>query len=110
MASMDAEENPYRILDRTRRAEVNWGTTVATNHLNGFVQHAIEASKILVKCDFDARDVSREESIGYLEKTIALAKVTKDRYLRVRRELDNLIFNLDWFIRRCDQDLKRFRG
>lgn len=109
---MDVEENPnpYILLDRTRRAEVNWCASIAAKYFEHKAKDALEAAEVLAQCNFDARKVSREESIVLLQKTIAVAKATKDKFLRVRRELDNLIFNIDWFITRCSQDLKRFRG
>jgi hypothetical protein len=105
---MDLSED-FKIYDRTRRAEVNWGATVCARYFWEAAKEAIAATEILKDYNFDARDQTREESISMLEKTIRVAKATKLRYLKVRRELDSLIFNLDWFIRRCDQDLKRFR-
>lgn len=99
----------YGLFQRTRRAEVNWGAWVSFLRLKNVLDGAVEAIQVLKDYNFDAREISREDAIKALHQTIMLAKATKDRFLAARRELDQLIFNLDWYMQRCTQDLKRYK-
>lgn len=102
-------DNIYGLFQRTRRAEVNWGAWLSFLYIRSALEGAVDAIAVLKDFNFDARDVPRDEAIKLLDKTIKLAKETKDRFLSVRKELDQLIFNLDWYIARCNQDMQRYK-
>lgn len=99
----------YGLFQRTRRAEVNWGSWTSFLRMREALVEAVALITTLKDYNFDAREVSREEAVKLLEKTIYLTKMTKERFLKVRRELDQLIFNLDWYLQRCTQDMKRYK-
>ena len=64
-------------------------------------------SNAVSKVGFDLRNISHEEGIFLLSEMITAVQNTKRLWISVRKDVDNIIFSLDWLLARCNQDKKK---
>lgn len=71
---------------------------------------ALEAIDVVNGYNFDLRNITHEDGLRCLKTTLSVCAAAKKKLLRTRKALDDLIFNLDYFIARNSQDVKKVQG
>ncbi len=93
----------------TRRIDVNHALSKRTDDFIHVSNEVIKNSRVINDVNYDLRDLTRDKAIDWLGRTIESSCIVRKNWITLRRILDDIIFNLDWYISRCKMDMKRYR-
>jgi len=93
----------------TKRRQVNQSLEQSVNSFMDVAQEVIKGTKIINSVNYDLSKVSTERAVEWLCITIDSTHIVKKNWLMLRKTVDEVIFCIDWYINRCNIDLKRYR-
>lgn len=94
----------------TKRFEVNAHIALASREFEARAGKLLKAIEDINTYNFDLRDISNKDGVRYLEHTIDTSRTVKVLAIRCKRAVEDILFNLDHFITRNAQDLKKVKG
>jgi hypothetical protein len=93
----------------TKRRQVN---SALEDNLDAFIDTAkevIRVTRIINSVNYDLRSITTKQSVEWLKATIESTHIVKKNWISLRRNVDDVISSLDWYINRCNIDLKKYR-
>ena len=93
----------------TKRRHVN---KILKDNVDFFIETArevIRGNDSITSVNYDLGDISTKQAVDWLSITIKSTHMAKKNWISLRRLVDDVILSLDWYINRCNMDLKRYR-
>ena len=93
----------------TKRYQVNQTLGGNVNEFIDLTQEVLRGTRIVISTNYDLRELTTYEAVEWLETTIECTHIVKKNWLMLRKSVDAVMFCLDWYINRCNMDLKKYR-
>jgi NhaP-type Na+/H+ and K+/H+ antiporter len=93
----------------TKRREVNGMLAANVEEFIVLASEVIKGTKIVNDANYDLREISTQKAVDLLKITVDSTQVIKKNWLLIRKSIDSTILHLDWYINRCNIDLKKYR-
>lgn len=94
---------------KTKRRQVNERLDANVDSFCNTAQEVVRGTRIITSTNYDLRALTTAKAIEWLETTIECTHTVKKNWITLRKSVDTVIFCLDWYINRCNMDLKKYR-
>ena len=81
-------------------------------HVEAFLDVArevIRGTRVINSVNYDLSALDTKTAVEWLQITIESTQIVKKNWISLRQSVDQMLFCLDWYINRCNTDLKRYR-
>lgn len=93
----------------SKRREVNGSLERCVDSFLDIASQVIKGTRVVNDTNYDLRDLTTKQAVDFLEITINSTHIVKKNWILLRQSIDEVIFCIDWYINRCNMDLKRYR-
>lgn len=93
----------------SKRREVNKSLEKCVDSFLRVVRLVMEGTRIINGANYDLSNLTTKQAVDYLKVTVNSAHTVKKNWISLRQTVDEVIFCFDWYINRCNMDLKRYR-
>jgi len=93
----------------SKRREVNASLEKSVNSFLEVARLVMEGTRIINDANYDLRELTTEQAAEFLKITVDSTHTVKKNWISLRQTVDEVIFCIDWYINRCNMDLKRYR-
>lgn len=90
----------------TPRVEIGSVCVAAASDLDGLIQEAANKLRYLNLVDLNADMMTKHDALAILKEIKGFGVEARQDLIKIKREVDNLIFNLDWFINVCSKEIR----
>jgi hypothetical protein len=90
----------------TPRVQIGSVCVSAAAELDGLIQEAANKLRYINLVDINADMMTKHDATEILKEIKGFAAESRQDLVKIKRELDNLMFNIDWFITVCSKEIK----
>ena len=94
---------------KTKRYKVNEKLYASVGDFIRFTQEVLKGTQVITSVNYDLRNLTTEKSVQYLKLTVDSALAVNKNWISLRKSINTVILCLDWYINRCNMDLKKYR-